>query len=146
MFGNKRKYETEERLDRLGRTALRMSVLDEEEAAQLASSPFLYARVRARIAAERTRREATGGWFAVARHAVPALALASMAACCLFWLAAGAGETPGRRFNLDAFFGAPDTGPDTGMDHVIFAERPPLSRDDALATLFGGEKLREGLK
>ncbi|MGH9842464.1 MAG: hypothetical protein ACREEM_27290 [Blastocatellia bacterium] len=139
LFRNKSKHESDERLDRLGRKAVRMSALRESEAAEIASSPFLYARLRAHIAAESERREAGGGWLVAARRAVPAMALATAVACGLFWFAGGAGQAPATRFSIDAFFGVNEAG----MGRVVFAGGPPLSRDEALATIVSRDEHQE---
>src|SRR5687767_10518291 len=87
-----------ERLERVAREVVRASAADDGEAPAVAESPFLYARVRARIEEERRRREEGEGWlglFGVVWRAVPAMALAAVAALALF-LSSGANElTPG---------------------------------------------------
>lgn len=78
-----------ESLDRLGRLVLRSAALDEAESQSFADAPFLYTRIRARIADERGRRNESGSWFSlllIARRAVPAMALiAFIAAAVMFW-------------------------------------------------------------
>src|ERR671931_481799 len=78
MAGEGKKRELEARLDRLGRTAVRAYASNEAEAEAAASSPFSYARLRARLAAEAARREEGEGWLAVLGvvwRAAPAMAL-----------------------------------------------------------------------
>jgi len=53
---------TDERLDQLGRGLVRASAAEESEVERVASSPFLYARLRTRINAEAERREAGESW------------------------------------------------------------------------------------
>ena len=70
--------EIDEQLDHVGRRVLSAAALTDAESDAAASAPFLFARVRAAIAAEQSRGEETGGWLSVlfvARHAVPAMAL-----------------------------------------------------------------------
>lgn len=78
-----------ESLDRLGRLVLRSAALDSAESQSFADAPFLYTRVRARIAEAERRRNESGSWFSlllIARRAVPAMALiALMAATVMFW-------------------------------------------------------------
>jgi hypothetical protein len=138
MIGKKRDHGSDERLDRLGREIVRASALDEGEAEAAASSGFLYARLRARISAERERREEGERWFAllgVFRRAVPAMALAAIFAFALFL-----STTSGRRnpvsFSDEALLGARDAG----VEHVVFADRQPLSSDEVLATILSGEE------
>src|SRR5260370_34930338 len=67
-----------EQLDCAGRIVLRAAAADEAGTEAAAASPFLFARVRAAIAAEQRRREETSGWlsiFFVARPREAGLAL-----------------------------------------------------------------------
>ena len=88
MVGNKKNRERDERLNQVGRAVLRASASNEREAEEAAASPFLYGRVRARIRAERERREEGESWFqllGVVWRAVPAMALVAIFAFALFW-------------------------------------------------------------
>src|SRR5688572_29543299 len=90
---------TDERLDHIGRGLVRASAAEESEVEAVASSPFLYARLRARINAEAERREAGESWrvlLSVAWRSAPAMALAAVFAFLLFWTAASPSTlTPG---------------------------------------------------
>ena len=129
---------TDERLDQLGRGLVRASAAEESEVEAVASSPFLYARLRARINAEAERREAGESWrvmLSVAWRSAPAMALAAVFAFLLFWTAAGTPTlTPGD-LGDEAFLATPDAG----FEHVVFAERSPLSNDEVLATILNEE-------
>lgn len=78
--------------ERAGREVLRAACATDEETQQAVASPFLYARIRARIAAEQQARERTGDaasavkLWAVARRAIPALALVAILALSSFWM------------------------------------------------------------
>jgi hypothetical protein len=130
MAGEKR--DRAERLERAAREVVRASAAGEAEADAVAGSPFLYARVRARIGEERRRREEGEGWpalFAVAWRAVPAMALAAVLALGLF-LSSGAGElTPGFGLGAEALLGEGD------LEQVVFAEAN--SNDEVLSTIIG---------
>ncbi|HEX8291862.1 MAG TPA: hypothetical protein VF570_08920 [Pyrinomonadaceae bacterium] len=130
MAGEKR--DRAERLERAAREVVRASAAGEAEADAVAGSPFLYARVRARIEEERRRREEGEGWpalFAVAWRAVPAMALAAVLALGLF-LSSGAGElTPGFGLGAEALLGEGD------LEQVVFAEAN--SNDEVLSTIIG---------
>lgn len=80
----------DERLDGLTRIVSRAGGISEDEGERIGSSPFLHARLRARIEAERNRRAEQGsGWFAtllVASRAVAALLLVTIAAALAFWV------------------------------------------------------------
>ena len=92
MFWKKKNQSHDELLDRVGKSVARASGISEDDVDQVASSPFLYARLRARIEAERKQQaEPDGGWFAtfkIARRAIPALALVAIAAVLALWFAA----------------------------------------------------------
>jgi hypothetical protein len=123
----------DERLDRMGREMVRVSAANDLEAEAAASSPFLYARLRSRIHAERERREAGESWLAmlsVVWRAVPAMALTTVFALVLF-LAAGTGTSPAGSFIVETLMDAPDAG----VEQVVFADRQPLSSDEVLATI-----------
>jgi hypothetical protein len=83
MFFNKTDQELGKSLDRAGSELVRAAGLSEFESDAAASSPFLYARVRARIEGERRRSEKDVSVFAMlstAWRAIPALALIAIAA------------------------------------------------------------------
>lgn len=79
----------DEKLHRVGEELLRAFDATEAEINAAAASPFLYRRVRARIAAEERRRsEERSRWFALlatARHAIPALAIIAIVMAALSW-------------------------------------------------------------
>ena len=137
MLSNK-KSERDERLDRLGRVVLRASAANEREAEEAAASPFLYARVRTRIRAERERREEGESWFqllGVVWRAVPAMAMVAIFAFALFWSVSL--TTPGVASFDDALVGAQESA---GIERVVFADSQPLSSDDVLATIYGEDE------
>lgn len=143
MTGKKRDSSTDERLERLGREMVVLaSASNDAEAEAVAASPFLYTRVRARIAAERARREEGESWLtllSVLWRSAPAMALAAVCSFVLFW-SAGAGTSPSPAVLSDeALLGERDAG----IEHVVFADRNPLSSDEVLATILN-EDDREG--
>lgn len=129
---------TDERLDRLGRGLVRASASDDAEAEAVASSPFLYARLRARINAEAERREAGESWrvlLGVFWRSAPAMALAAAFAFLLFWSSSAPTLTPGV-LSDEALLGTRDAG----FEHVVFAERHVMSNDEVLATILDDEE------
>lgn len=84
----KRNSQNDERLDRTGKIVLRAAAADEQEVERAAESPFLFTRIRARIA-EQLRDNESGGWQSlplIAWRAVPAMALAaSIAGGLMLW-------------------------------------------------------------
>ena len=140
MAGEKRYDARTERLERVAREVVRASTAGEAEADAAANSPFLYARIRARIEEERRRREEGESWlalFGVAWRAVPAMALVAVAALALF-LSSGAGElTPGFGLGAETLLGEDE------MEQVVLADTRPPSNDEVLSTIIGeGEGAR----
>jgi hypothetical protein len=138
MIRKKRDRKRDERLDRIASEVVRASATNTDEAEAAASSPFHYARLSARINAERARREEGERWFAllgVVWRAVPAMALMAVLAFSLF-LSASRGTPAGGSFSDEALLGARDAG----VEHVVFADRKPLSSDEVLATILNGEE------
>ena len=127
-----------EELERLGRAIVRASAAaNEAEAEAVASSPFLYTRLRARIDGEQEARRAGGAetWrtlLGVVWRSVPAMALVALFAFILFWTSnfGNASVSPGV-LSDEALLDARDAG----IENVVFAERRPLSSDDVLATI-----------
>jgi len=138
MFLRKQKRTSDERLDRLGKSVLRSGGITDEETEAVASSPFLYAKLRARIEAEgRSRAEPQPGWFAtlfVAGRAIPALVLIAMIALGAFWF-----TKTNARTNLPAA-----VMPVDNLDRVAVGgtcalsstEECAISTEEVLATLF----------
>ena len=128
-------------LDQIGREIVRAASINEDEAQAAASSPWLLARLRARIAREQERREATERWsilVTVLRHAVPATAAAAALSLGLFIFANSTVQQTSVQFSDQALFETSDAG----VQHIVFAERRPLSPDEVLDTIINEE--REG--
>jgi len=93
----KRNSQNDEHLDRAGNLVLRTAAADEQEIEKAAASPFLFTRVRARIA-EQLRENEGGGWQSlplIAWRAIPAMALvASLAGGLMLW-SGRSGNSPG---------------------------------------------------
>ena len=136
MFKRNHQTESDARRDLLGREIVRASASNNAEAEAVAASPFLYTRLRARIAAERERREASGSWLTllVMRRAVLAMSLVAFMSLGLLWFASsGVATTPQSYNNLSdaAFFDERNAE----VERVVFAERGTFSNDDVLATI-----------
>lgn len=131
---------TDEQLDRAGRLLVRSAASGIDEVAEAAASPFLYARVAARIE-ERRRARDEDGWlslFAVAWRAVPAMAVvAALALALLLWFGiSGAGGSQPAAFGDEAsLVGARGTGPVS----VVLTEGEQLSRDDVFELVVNRE-------
>jgi hypothetical protein len=137
MAGEGKNSKLEGRLDRLGRTVVRAAASDDGEADAAASSPFSYARLRARIAAEAARREEGEGWLAVLGvvwRAVPAMALVAVLAFAMF-LSAGTATQTQQGFSDEALLGRNNAG----VEQLVFTDARSISNDDVLATIISEE-------
>lgn len=127
MNPKKRSQDPAAHLDLLGSEIVRASASNEVEGEAAATSPFLFARVRARIAAEEKQRQEREGWFAmlgVVWRAIPAMAMVALLAVVLF-LSSGAG-TPAVSEDVEA---------DAGVESLVSADSRVLSSDEVLATI-----------
>jgi hypothetical protein len=140
MSKRDRRKERLERLDALGREIVLSSAADEDEAERAASSPFLYARLRTRVAQERARLDEADDWRAALRivlRAVPTVAVVAALALALF-VSVLFGTTPGggREYDEATLLGERDTG----VEHVVFTDRAALTSDEVLATIIDDER------
>jgi hypothetical protein len=80
----------DEPLDNLTKLVVRAGGIGDDEAERIGSSPFLHARLRARIDSERNSRAELGSsWFVtllVASRAIAALMVVTVAAVLTLWL------------------------------------------------------------
>lgn len=133
-----RSKERSDKLDALGREIVRAAAANEDEAERVAASPFLYARVRACVAAERARLEEPDDWRAalrVFRRAVPTVAVVAMLALALF--VSVLMGTP----QADARDDATLLGErDTDVEQVVFTGRTPLTSDEVLETIIEDDR------
>ena len=133
-----RSKESVERLDAFGRELVRAAAANEDEAERVAASPFLYARVRARVAAERARLEESDDWRAalrVFRRAVPTVAVVALLALALFvsvLLGTTQADARDEATLLDEN--------DTAVEQVVFTGRSALTSDEVLETIIEDER------
>ncbi len=135
-----RRKEGLERLDALAREVVRASAANEDEADAVAASPFLYARVRARVASERALLEEADDWRAALRifsPAVPTVAVVAALASALF-VSALLGASPATVAERDdsTLLGERDTS----VEQVVFTERSTLTSDEVLETIIDEDR------
>src|SRR5689334_20816587 len=139
MTGNKKSRKSDERLDRAGRELVRASASDETETGAVASSPFLYTRIRARINAEREKRAARESWLAVLGvvwRAVPAMALVAVFALVMF-LSTSLNRQAAAPTAADyTLLGASNNE----VENVVFADSRNMSSDDVLETIMSEDE------
>ena len=139
MFGKKAHDITDERLDPIARAAVLSAARGADDAADaVASSPFLYTRIAARIE-ERRRAQTDEGWLtllAVAWRAVPVMAVVAMvAAALLFWIGISGATASSNQTGYEALL---DTR-GSGLVTTVLAERDQLSHDDVLDIVIARE-------
>ena len=126
-----------ERLDRAGRIITKAATLSDEEAGEIAATPFLFARIQARIAAEQQVGDA-GIWTAfwsISKRAIPAMMIVAALSFGLSLYFTGNKNQP-TAFSVDAYLGTNETG----VENLVFAERQPLTRDEVLATIISNDR------
>ena len=127
MFG--KNPQNDEQLDRLGELVLRAAAADDQEIEAAATAPFLFARIRARIAAG--RREESTGWQSlplIAWRAIPAMALIAMLAGGLTIWTAESNTTP---VGFGIYEEALSDTTNPGIEQAVLNQNS-LSRDDVL--------------
>ena len=127
-----RKNSRQKDLDRLGQTVVRASVVSDDDAAEMAGSPFLFTRVRAQIASAGDAQLIGGIWnnfSLIARKAIPAMSLAAAVSLGLFLYTRNNSTKP--TFSVDAYLGTSQPG----IERLVFSERQPVTADEVLATI-----------
>lgn len=127
-----RKNFDQKRLNRVVQSVVRASVLSDEEAGQIAESPFLLTRVRARISSAGHVEEVSGIWtnfIVISRKAIPAMSLVALFSLGLFAYTGNKSANPA--FSVDAYLGTSESR----IEGLVFAERQPVTVDEVLATI-----------
>jgi hypothetical protein len=123
------------RFDEFGRAIFRRAQISDAEAEEIASSPFLYARVRARINAEKDKRRSalSEGWLEsllAARRIFTGMALTALAAI-LVWLSMTVFIANGRLTNADDNALAAN---ESRFEQIVYTENN-ASDSEVLATI-----------
>ena len=127
MFG--KNPQNDEQLDRLGKLVLRAAAADEQEIEAASTAPFLFTRIRVRIA--EGRREESTGWQSlplIAWRAIPAMALIAMLAGGLTIWTAESNTTP---VGFGIYEEALSDTTNPGIEQAVL-DQNSLSRDDVL--------------
>jgi hypothetical protein len=125
-------------LDQAGRRLVEESGLTASEVHSIASSPYLYAKLRANIRAELGKQDDSTLWFALSRtsrRAIPVMGLAAAFSFGLF-LYVNRSKPVSQPFSVDAYLGAGESG----FDNMLFAERRPLTVDEVLTTIIRDDR------
>jgi hypothetical protein len=133
LHKNDRRNDNDE-LDRLGGALVRASSLTEDESEHIASSPFLSAKLRARMDAGRNEIPETGDWldiFGAAWRALAAMSFAAaLAVAALLFAGSVESPTPGI-FTQEALLATSDTG----SEGLLFDDADAISSDEAFSNL-----------
>ncbi len=127
MFG--KNPQNDGQLDRLGKLILRAAAADEQEIEAASTAPFLFTRIRARIADG--QREESTGWQSlplIAWRAIPAMALIAMLAGGLTIWTAESNTTP---VGFGIYEEALSDTTNPGIEQAVL-DQNSLSRDDVL--------------
>lgn len=142
MFWKNRDRSTDGALNRAAKSVIGASGIGEEKADEVASSPFLYARLRARIEAERADRTGhNGDWFEsfkIARRAILALALVAIMSVGSLWIAGtkrGVIVDPGGA----SFDPGPQLSPVSACA-LSATDECAISNEEVLATMFAEQE------
>jgi hypothetical protein len=126
-----------ERLDRAGRIVTKSAGISEKKASELAATPFLFARIQARITSEAQVSDA-GIWTAfwsISKRALPAMMIVAAFSFGLsVYFTGNKNQSPA--FSVDAYLGTTESG----VENLVFAERPPLTHDEVLATIISNDR------
>jgi hypothetical protein len=124
------------RLDWISRELVRASWMSDQELEMIASSPSLYARIRARIRREQDRRSQPDFWLVALRNAwrpVAGMGAAAIIAAALFQFTAASGQASPAPMNEEyALTANPGR---SGIDRVLFMGGNNLTSDEVLSTI-----------
>ena len=138
MIGQKRDHRSDEQLDRMGQEIVRAVASNEAEGEAVAAAPFLYARLRSRINAEREQREEGERWLTMLKvvwRAIPAMAMVAILAVALL-LSANFGARPSEVASVEELLDTQSAGVET----VVFEDNRSLSSDEVLATILNEDE------
>jgi len=131
MFG--KNSENNEQLDRLGKLVLRAAAADKQETEQAATAPFLFTRLRGRIAEEQRQDDSVAWqWLPnIAWRAVPAMALvASITGGLMLWSAqSGPANTANTPTGFGIYEDALNDTTNPGVEQTVLS-RNSLSREE----------------
>ncbi len=132
------------RLDKMGHNLVRAAQASEEEIEQIATSPFLYTRLRARISAEQEKIVVGEGniWWAMlltAWRPFAGMALMATFAAVLFWFTAIAGTTT-TSANLALSSNDYLATGNSSFERIVFTDQGAPSNDEVLTTLMNEDE------
>src|SRR5262245_298558 len=132
-------------LDRIGRLLIRSNALSDEAAEAAVSSPYLFERIKGRIAGNERESE-FNVWqriLSAARFAVPAMTFATVVAAVLFWFASS--KADGANQTHDPLSAHPELAiipkPSGSACYMTIKEQCSLSSDEALTMIFNKKEL-----
>jgi len=152
MFSNEKNERTmtrlerertlDERLDAIGRELVRANQSTTDEIEETVSTPFLYARLSARIASvkENISTDAQNWWLMLveAWRPLTGMALIAVTAVLLFWFTIVSSKliSPSMTVNGGEYLSQSDPK----FDRIVFNDGDSLSDDDVLTTIFNQDE------
>ncbi len=131
------------RLDEISRGLVRAAQASEEKIDAATNSPFLYARLQARIHAKAeniaaTERNNLWAMFLTAWRPLTGMALMTLCAAVLFWFTALAGTTTNSEFTM----GGSDylANGNSNFERIVFTNGNAPSNDEVLTTLLNQDE------
>lgn len=125
-------------LDSAGSSIIRSAVLPESETDEISAAPFLFGRIRTRIANEQQALDDRGNlasFWLISKRAIPAMMLVAAFSFGLSAYMTG-NKTQPSAFSVDAYLGANESG----IENMVFAERRQLTNDEVLATIIARDE------
>ena len=125
-------------LDRAGSSIIRSAGLPESETDEISTAPFLFGRIRTRIANEQealSDRANLSSFWLISKRAIPAMMLVAALSFGLSAYMAG-NKTQPSTFSVDAYLGTNESG----IENMVFAERRQLTNDEVLATIIARDE------
>lgn len=129
-------------LDHAGTLVTKAAVLPEAQTNEIAAAPFLWARIRTRIAEEQQSRDSQGVWsgfWLISKRAIPVMMIVAALSFGLSAYLTG-NKTQPAAFSVDAYLGTNESG----LENMMFAERRPLTSDEVLATIIAKDEREAG--
>lgn len=130
------------RLDEIGRDLARAAQMSDEKIEEAVSSPFLYARIRARIAAGREAIDTGAGssWWAMlltAWRPLTGMAMMTIMTAVLFWITAiTAKTTTGAALSGNEMI----VTNESSFERIIFTGEDAPSNDEVLTTIMNQDE------
>lgn len=143
MFWRKKKQSQD--LDRIGQILIRANALSDQEADAAVSSPFIFGRIKARIAGNEVQNDVSvlRRILSASQFAVPAMAIMTVAVVVLYWFSLAKGEAA--NITNDPLIVHPEFAiipkASASACYMSIKEQCSLSSDEALTMIFNQKEM-----